>query len=40
MLTIYIYKLILAVLDTPLIYLAVAMIKKKFDLPDAMAEYA
>ena len=40
MLTIYFYKLILAVLDTPLIYLSVAMIKKKFDLPDASAEYS
>jgi len=40
MLTIYFYKLILAVIDTPLIYLSVAMIKKKFDLPDASAEYS
>jgi len=40
MVTIYFYKLILAVLDTPLIYLVVAMIKKKFDLPNASAEYA
>ena len=40
MLTIYIYKLILAVLDTPLIYLSVAMIKKKFDLPNDSVEYS
>ena len=40
MLTIYIYKLILAALDTPLIYISVAMIKKKFDIPDATVEYA
>ena len=40
MLTIYIYKLILAALDTPLIYLSVAIIKKKFDLPDASSEYS
>ena len=40
MLTIYFYKLILAVLDTPLIYLSVAMIKKKFDLPNASDEYS
>ena len=40
MLTIYIYKLILAALDTPLIYLSVAMIKKKYDLPDASVEYS
>ena len=40
MLTIYIYKLILAALDTPFIYLAVAIIKKKFDLPNASVEYA
>ena len=40
MLTIYFYKLILAVLDTPLIYLSVAMIKKKFDLPNASVEYS
>ena len=40
MLTIYFYKLILAVIDTPLIYLSVAMIKKKFGLPDASAEYS
>jgi len=39
MLTIYFYKLILAVLDTPLIYLSIAMIKKKFNLPDASTEY-
>ena len=40
MMTIYSYKLVLAVLDTPLIYLSVAMIKKKFDIPDATVEYA
>ena len=38
--TIYFYKLILAVLDTPLIYLVVAFIKKKFDLPNDLTEYA
>ena len=40
MLTIYFYKLILAVLDTPLIYLVVALIKKKFDLQNVLNEYA
>ena len=40
MLTIYFYKLILAVLDTPLIYLVVALIKKKFDLQNVLDEYA
>ena len=40
MLTIYFYKLILAVVDTPLIYLSVAMIKKKFDLASASDEYS
>jgi len=40
MLTIYFYKLILAVLDTPLIYLSVAIIKKKFNLPNASDEYS
>ena len=40
MLTIYFYKLILAILDTPLIYLVVAFIKKKFDLQNVLDEYA
>ena len=40
MLTIYCYKLILAALDTPLIYLVVAFIKKKFDLQNVLDEYA
>ena len=40
MLTIYFYKLILAALDTPLIYLVVAFIKKKFDLQNVLDEYA
>ena len=40
MFTIYIYKLILAALDTPLIYLSVAIIRKKFDLPNAISEYS
>ena len=38
MLTIYCYKLILAILDTPLIYLSVAIIKKKFNLTDVSME--
>ena len=40
MFTIYCYKLILAVLDTPLIYLSVAIIKKKFDLTNISTEYS
>jgi len=40
MLTIYFYKLLLAVLDTPFIYLAVAMINKRYDLPNASVEYS
>jgi len=40
MVTIYLYKLLLAVLDTPLIYLVVAMIKKKFNLPNEVTAYA
>ena len=38
MLTIYCYKLILAILDTPLIYFSVAIIKKKFNLTDVSME--
>ena len=40
MMTIYFYKLILAVLDTPLIYLSVGIIKKKFDLTNISTEYS
>ena len=40
MFTIYCYKLILAAIDTPLIYLSVALIRKKFDLPSPTAEYS
>jgi uncharacterized integral membrane protein (TIGR00697 family) len=40
MFTIYCYKLILAAIDTPLIYLSVAMIRRKFNLPSATAEYS
>ena len=40
MCTIYCYKLILAVLDTPLIYLVIALIKKKFDLPNDLTQYS
>ena len=38
MFTIYCYKLMLAIIDTPLIYLSVAMIKKKFNLPNTYME--
>ena len=40
MFTIYCYKLILAAIDTPLIYLSVAMIRRKFNLPSSTAEYS
>ena len=40
MLTIYFYKLILAIIDTPLIYFSVAIIKKKFDLQNISVEYS